>query len=1345
MMSVETLNSWGAAWFGLMARGLFDTTVVLALMLAIWLPMRRRVSAHLAHGLFCLVLLKLIVPVPVSWSWWQPIESTRHAIERFSPWARPDPPPATAHVVIPRPVALSTTGDVGVSLVDAATQQPVVIEETQGMSGPAVSGVKVPSVPAVQPSQRALSLQAWLMLGWACCATLLVGRLVRGIVHTRRLINEALTLRPELLPIDVDALRRALGIRVPIRWAVNFELHSPAVGGLVWPTVVIPPDLDESLTPKQLTWVLLHELAHIRRGDLWVVVLQRLVQAVFFFNPAVHLANWIIDELREYACDDAALSACKTSRRDCGQGFLAIVERSVERAPVAAPALGLFESRMQIRRRLCRILDNHRTIHAGLSSRAAFSLLTLALIVLLCGRPADVFALANSRPSPSRVGIVMPDLTSVDQDGPSSYRPGTVWHREMQSHAGASGRKTVAENRVVVLALAYSPDGSTLASAGDDAVVELRDVASGRVVGRLEGHRDAVSCLAFSPDGKTLATGSYDRSVKLWDVDSGREKVELTGHTNWVFAVAFSPDGASVASAGHDKMVRVWDAATGRETARLAGHSASVRAVAFTSNMKGISLATGGADRVVLIWDLSTRTVRARLGGHKGTVRALAFAPDGSTLATGGEDGEVKLWDAWSGRERAALSGHSDMVTCLAFSPRGGTLATGSLDTTVKLWETGTGRERASLQGHVDGISAVAFAPLARQMATGGFDGSVRLWEPAAPIFSPTACLAYPGGACQLAFDPDGRSLRAAGEAGIAHWDVLTGSPLSSVAAGAATALAAAPHGRTYAVGSPDGEIRLIDAVSDRMLTTFRGHASAVRSIAFSPDSQFVVSGDRDGVVRLWSAVGGKPLGTLTAERMSITCVQFSPDGRTIAAATGDDDKPSTGAVILWDAATRRKLGMLSVPGRGVASVAFSPDGTTIATGGADGIVRMWDAATHARRSSLKYSRCHSVAFSPDGRVLATAHQDGDTVLWDTRSGRQLGLLKGHRDLVRNVAFSPDSASIATAGKDATVKLWKLTTRRRTAQVTLKGDQTPVWSVAYSPDGQTLAAADGPPDTPGTVTLWNVKTRKVMATLDGHERGVATVVFAPDGTKFASGGWDGTIRIWDARTLEPLHVLGDLNGVAELAFSPDGRLLASAGEGNLVTLWDVATGTEEARLTGLSWPVQCVAFSPDGRLLATGGGTLDNRPGAHGEVKIWDVAKQSLVATLEGHTRGVLAIAFTPDGTELATGGLDETIRLWDVATGRQRLSLGGLSNCAQALAFSRDGRMLAWSGRGDGLVSLHDAKTGAEVIRLIGHGAAVRGIAFAPDGKALATGSVDRTVKLWDLLPLEPSLSAMR
>jgi WD40 repeat protein/beta-lactamase regulating signal transducer with metallopeptidase domain len=1346
MMWVEQLNAWGAMWFGFVARGLIDTTVLLVLMLVVWLPLRRRVSAHLAHGLFCLILVKLIVPIPVSWSWLGPIDSVRIAVERFASWApatpTPNAPATVAEPVRAEPVVLSTTGDVAATLADAAPDQPIVITGPRGVDERSANGPKLQAQSA-RVAAPALSFQAWLMIGWAAGAALLLARLARGVVKTRRLIREALELRPELLPVDVDALRRAVGVRMRVRWAVNFDLHSPAVGGLLWPTVVIPPDLDESLTPKQLAWVLLHELAHIRRGDLWVIVVQRAVQAVFFFNPAVHVANWLIDELREYACDDAALAACKTSRRDCGEGFIAVIERSIQQAPVAAPALGLFESRMQIRRRLLRILDSRRKVHAGLSVRAAISLSALALFVVVCGRPGDVLARVNNRMPEPPISTLIPAQIDGSLDAPASYRPGMVWRRAAQARVATKRPDSPTGSRAVTLALAYSPDGSILAAGGDDSVVELRDVASGRVIRRLEGHRDAVSCLAFAPDGRTLATGSYDRTVKLWDVFTGREKGTLSGHTNWIFAVAFSPDGRSIASAGHDKIVRVWDAATGRSTAILAGHSASVRAVAFAPGFDGGQLASGGSDRVVLIWDLRTRSVRARLAGHKGTVRALAYATDGQILATGAEDGEVRLWDASLGRERAALLGHSDMVTCLAFAPRGATLATGSLDRTVKLWDTRTGRERASLQGHLDGVSAVAFAPLARQMATGGFDGSVRFWEPAAPMFSPAACLAYRGEPCHVAFDCDGRSLRVAGESGIAEWNIVTGSPLRKAAGGAATAIATAPDGKTYATGGPDGVVRVLDAATENVLATFLSHKAAVRSIGYSPDSRILASGDALGAVRLWNVRSRDSLGSIPGEGGAIACVTFSPDGRTLAAAMNDDLGKASAKVMLWDVVTWLGRGTLVGPAPGFASIAFSPDGATIATAGADGLVRLWDATTLAPRSSFKYSRCHSVAFSPDGHLIASSHVDGDAVLWDAQSGQQVGLLKGHRGAVKEVAFAPDGRLLATAGKDQTVKLWNLTTRRQTARATLKGDLTPVWSVAYSPDGQTLAVADGPFDSPGSVTLWDVVTRKVKATLDGHERGVNTVVFAPDGKTFASGGWDGTIRIWDAQTLEPRHVLEGLSGLTELAFSPDGRLLASAGEGDVVTLWDVGTGTEASRLTGFRLPVQCVSFSPDGRLLATGGG--DNRPGSHGEVKIWDVANQSLAATMEGHERAVVSIAFSPDGTELATGGLDETIRLWDVHGRRERLMLGGLSNCAQALAYSRDGRTLAWSGRSDGLVSLHDTRTGAEIVRLVGHSAVVQGVAFAPSGRGLATGSADRTIKLWDVPALESSRPVAR
>ena len=199
---------------------------------------------------------------------------------------------------------------------------------------------------------------------------------------------------------------------------------------------------------------------------------------------------------------------------------------------------------------------------------------------------------------------------------------------------------------------------------------------------------------------------------------------------------------------------------------------------------------------------------------------------------------------------------------------------------------------------------------------------------------------------------------------------------------------------------------------------------------------------------------------------------------------------------------------------------------------------------------------------------------------------------------------------------------------------------------------------------PGTVTLWDLANRKVKATLDGHQRGVGSVVYSPDGTRLASGGWEGTIKIWDAKTGEPLHEMTGLSGLTELAFSPDGTLLASAGEGKVVTLWDVATGYEDTQLTGFRWPVQCVAFSPDGKYLVTGGGTGDNSPAALGELKVWDMNTRSVTKTLEGHSRSVLAVAFSPDGTKLATGGLDEIIRVWDVKDGKQQFKVGGLSTC---------------------------------------------------------------------------------
>ncbi len=435
MIPVELLNTWGATWFGLMTRTLIETSALVCIILVVWLPLRRRISAQLAHGLFCLVLLKMMVPVPLTESGWQPLAWALEATERVAASVLPgaSSPPRAVAASPATAWALPATGDMSASVTEVSTPHPVGAAFQAASSGG--SGPRRTSVSQVgqSPATVALSVQAVLMLGWACCASLLLAKFARATVRTRRLIRQAVPLPPGRLPIDLDSLRRAVGLRIAVRWAVDARLDSPAVGGLLRPAVIIPPDLDDSLAPKQLAWVLLHELAHIRRGDLWMVMFQRVVQAVFFFNPAVHLANWIIDELREYACDDAALAACKTSRRDCGEGFVAIIERSVGHAPVAAPALGLFEGRMLIRRRLLRILDDQRTVHARLSRPAAFGLLVLALalFVLPYGAPGKVAAGPQKGLRSFRDSKLSIAATLAVPAEPASYYPGAVWHHEV--------------------------------------------------------------------------------------------------------------------------------------------------------------------------------------------------------------------------------------------------------------------------------------------------------------------------------------------------------------------------------------------------------------------------------------------------------------------------------------------------------------------------------------------------------------------------------------------------------------------------------------------------------------------------------------------------------------------------------------------------------------------------------------------------------------------------------------------------------------------------------------------------------------------------------------------------
>jgi hypothetical protein len=257
-----------------------------------------------------------------------------------------------------------------------------------------------------------------------------------------------------------------------------------------------------------------------------------------------------------------------------------------------------------------------------------------------------------------------------------------------------------------VTAVAFSPDGSLLATASGvldrkaerwgAGQVRLWDFPSGRERAVWQGHLQLITGLAFAAGGKTLATAGEDRVALLWDVAAGQEMpvATLKGHLGALAAVAASPDGKLLATAGHDKTVRLWDTATGEEKLTLRGHGGPVPCVAFSPD--GKTLAAGGGvfdsennrwtSGEAKLWDVATGKERLTIKRHTDVIASLAFAPDGQTLVTGGGDALVKLWDANTGEERTTLLGHSSRVAAVAFSPDGKTLASAGDDRTVKLW-----------------------------------------------------------------------------------------------------------------------------------------------------------------------------------------------------------------------------------------------------------------------------------------------------------------------------------------------------------------------------------------------------------------------------------------------------------------------------------------------------------------------------------------------------------------------------------------------------------------------------------------------------------------------------------
>ena len=584
------------------------------------------------------------------------------------------------------------------------------------------------------------------------------------------------------------------------------------------------------------------------------------------------------------------------------------------------------------------------------------------------------------------------------------------------------------------------------------------------------------------------------------------------------------------------------------------------------------------------------------------------------------------------------------------------------------------------------------------------------------------------------------------------------------------------PDGKFLAAAQAGGTITLWDLETNRQKQTFRVRTDCV-ALAFSRDGTILAAASGQGLIMFWDVASGDETdkGGYPFSNKVPGCVAFDATCDKYAWTMSETlcvcDRLASSGGAGQSRAFKTGLSGLQVIGDG--AIISSVPTMGILSQGPSGVLatktpafQQWFATDE--RAPLPRERggpVFSIAFSRDGAMLAAGGHGGTVKVWDLADGKEKQTLQSHEGIVWALAFSPDGKTLASGAADGSVKLWDVESGER--KMDLAAHAGGVYYLIIS-GAKTLVSTGRD----RTVKFWDLETGQLRAIRKGHEAVVNALAVYQEGRQVASGGADGTVRVWDVPTLDE-NVLVRIPSATMLGarFSPDGQRLACvvrndpsdidrqvpqvagtprniAGKSFNITgmsverlvIWDWRRGEELAHshLTITNDPPELAIFSPDGGRIAVRDYLFD---------LTWDESKSH--RHLDGSWRGLSRShagplgpgEFFPDGSTLAAAGfIDGKIELWNVEQRRGsepsapgiQATLDTQAQFCLFVAVSPDAKILAAAA--DQSIQLWDTGSCTLTKTLTGHTDFVRCIAFSRNGKTMASAASDGTVRLWEV-----------